>query len=787
MQINEQNNIYDIIDRWEKEENNITVKRAYECIRTLEESDQPSGCARVYALMARDRWKHQRRFDPMIRNWLQKAEELDDTVPLLQQLRPMERIDSIQENILDTQLTPLRETDPASARYRVAEQLREQCRQMIQYLDDTLDTWNPEELTVDFLNEVENEHLRELPFLLENIKQACERLASSTQTYMDTASGSFYSPEAVREIKEAISHVEQLKEKWNEASSSLTKVGEEYTDPLEELNDMIGLHGVKSRVHNMYHYLQYQKRRKEQGYQWKDERSLHMILTGNPGTGKTMLARLLAKIYHQLGLLQRDEVLETDRSRLVGSYVGQTEEKTMALIKEAVGGVLFIDEAYSLKREGMAGNDFGQTAIDTLVSAMTSGEYAGTFAVILAGYPEEMRQFLHANPGLRSRFPESNHIHLPDYSMDELMEIGEKVALENDFFLSEESKRVLEERIEKEQVDETFGNGRTVKNIVLDSIFQKGAAIGNQDYIGIDDFSLLTAGDIEEPEGEQPKDKRSAVQQLDDFIGLNHVKQEMKKLASFIRVQQQRREEGAPTVPIQLHTVFSGPPGTGKTTLAQVYAGILKEYGFLKRGHCIVAGRSDLVAEYVGQTAAKTKRKVREALGGVLFIDEAYALMSSSRSDFGREALDTLVEEMTKHDENLVVVLSGYPDPMKQLLEMNPGLESRFKKTFYFPPYTPEDLAEITERSVERFGYHFEPEARELLESRYAVSNTDGNARLAEDVAEEIFQQQAFRLFQSEKNDEDLHELTAEDVKHAIEVRVKSEGEEGHEERSYTN
>ncbi len=157
----------------------------------------------------------------------------------------------------------------------------------------------------------------------------------------------------------------------------------------------------------------------------------------------------MAKIYHELGLLERPEVVETDRSSLVGAFVGQTEEQVMSKVREAVGGVLFIDEAYALKRAGQSGNDYGQAAIDTLVAAMTSGEYAGRFAVVLAGYPEEMRDFLKANPGLRSRFPESNHYLLADYTDQELLAIGRSIATANDYVLTEQAERALLGRLER--------------------------------------------------------------------------------------------------------------------------------------------------------------------------------------------------------------------------------------------------------------------------------------------------------------------------------------------------
>ncbi|MCA0969029.1 AAA family ATPase [Halobacillus litoralis] len=535
-------------------------------------------------------------------------------------------------------------------------------------------------------------------------------------------------------------------------------------NPLEAFDQMVGLYDVKGYIRRYYHFLKYQQRRKSFGFSMVDEPGLHMIITGNPGTGKTTIARLLANIYHELGILDTKEVVEVNRSHLVGSYVGQSEENTMSYVKQAIGGVLFIDEAYSLKREGQTGNDYGQAVIDTLVSAMTSKEFGGRFAVILAGYPEEMRQFLWSNPGLRSRFPEQNQVQLPDYQMDELMTIAEQTALENDFFFTEEALREFTSLIDQERVDDSFGNARTVKNLVLKTVFQKGANEAERDKEHWLDHMRISQEDLAFDTPDKGEEG-SPMERLDQLIGLQNVKEEVKKLSSFVQAQQKRKEKGYPVVPIQLHSVFSGNPGTGKTTVADIYAGVLKQCGLLKRGHMVVVSRSDLVAGYVGQTAMKTKKKIREALGGVLFIDEAYSLYNGGRDDFGKEAIETLVDEMTKHNENLVVVLAGYQREMEQLVESNPGLSSRFKKYFQFPDYDERELLDMTHYLASEFGYHFNEWTEAFLLEKFKDYAVRGNGRFIHNLVNEAIQFQAIRIIDGEETD--MNELELNDLEQA--------------------
>jgi SpoVK/Ycf46/Vps4 family AAA+-type ATPase len=674
-----------------------------------------------------------------------------------------------KKDIFDVLTFPaIRETDNRTAKKKVAEQYIQICQSFLAEADDHVEDLTEKMKLAESLNDIPlSQQYKKLAVLLSDSIDITGSLLRAAEEYEESIKGVFHTATYFDELKVHLSGLEEIKQNWEKLFIVEEDFKQDSDNALEQLNEMIGMEIVKKRVNDFYQFLKYQRDRKELGFQTKDELSLNMVLTGNPGTGKTTIARLLAKIYHELEVLPRPEVIETDRSQLVGAFVGQTEENVRAVVEKAIGGVLFIDEAYSLKREGQTGNDYGQTAVDTLVSLMTGKEYGGKFAVILAGYPDEMRVFLDANPGLRSRFPQSNLIHLPNYSNEELINIAEKIASENDYILTEEAKVEINHLLDQQRVDDTFGNARSVRNIVLDAIFKKGS----DHPISDGDILTYTILDKTDFEAEKTEQRESPFEKLERLIGLTELKGEMESLVSFVKMQQFRKEKGLPAVPIQLHSVFTGNPGTGKTTVAKIYAELLRECGMLKRGHLIVASRADFVAGYVGQTAGKTKKKIREALGGVLFIDEAYSLLSQTAGDFGKEVVDTLVDEMTKHNENLVVVLAGYPNEMDQLLESNPGLRSRFKKFFLFPDYSPEELLAIIEAYVEGYQYNLSEDARAILRQGIESNQFQGNGRFATNLADEMIQAQAMRLM-GETIEEDLLDkalhIEGDDVEKAL-------------------
>ena len=276
----------------------------------------------------------------------------------------------------------------------------------------------------------------------------------------------------------------------------------------------------------------------------------------------------------------------------------------------------------------------------------------------------------------------------------------------------------------------------------------------------------------EAPEPLPKEDMKDLLAELDGYIGLQTVKEEVHNLINMASVYQLRRQHDLPTTDMSLHLVFTGNPGTGKTMMARMMARIYRSLDILSKGQLVEVDRSGLVAGYVGQTAIKTQKVIQKALGGVLFIDEAYALNGKSENDFGQEAIDTILKAMEDHRDDLVVIVAGYTDLMDRFIHSNPGLESRFNRFLLFEDYTPDEMLDIFKMQCKKGCYQLSDGVEELVRDYITEENGDpetfGNARGVRNIFEHILVAQNNRLAAMETvTKEDLMTLTQDDVLHA--------------------
>lgn len=550
----------------------------------------------------------------------------------------------------------------------------------------------------------------------------------------------------------------------NRSSSSLE-------DALSRLNLLIGLDNIKTEIKRIVQLIKYENNRANVlGIEKNINQNYHFAFLGNPGTGKTTVARLIGDIFYYLGILKKGQLVEVDRSTIVGRFIGETAKLTKKAIESAMGGILFIDEAYSLAKGGENSNDYGSEAIEILIKSMEDNR--DKFTVILAGYTKEMRNLFKLNPGLKSRI--NLEIEFEDYKDNELVEIAKSMANEDYYKLNEDGEKAFLEKIKIEKVDENFANARAARNILESAIREKAFRIGDSE-VSKEELVTLTSEDFGVNLEFDAREKMKELQdELDNLVGLNDVKNIIKGIINTLELQYRKKEMGIQSEDISLNMIFAGNPGTGKTTVARIIGKILKAIGVLKKGHMVEVTRSDLVGEYVGQTAPKTLNKIKEAYGGILFIDEAYSLNGNDGNDFGKEAIATLIKEMEDSKDKLVVIMAGYTKEIRDLINLNPGMESRVKFTVEFSDYNTNELMEIFEGLCKRESYAISEEAQEELKLIFRVQydNRDknfGNGRLVRKYFEKIKMKQASRVIRDDiRNKEDLLKIILEDVKECL-------------------
>ena len=529
-----------------------------------------------------------------------------------------------------------------------------------------------------------------------------------------------------------------------------------------QMDALIGLNEIKKQIRDHARYIRFLKLRKQKGFKEKDSINVHSVFIGNPGTGKTTVAKMMGRLYKKMGLLSKGHVFEVDRVDLVGEYIGQTAPKVKEAIEKARGGVLFIDEAYALARANDDTKDFGREVIEILVKEMSNGK--GDLAVIVAGYPKEMKYFMDSNPGLKSRF---KHIFkFDDYLPQELQLIARYAAHEKEVVLNQKAGFLIDKIIVDafRNRDRSFGNARFVYDIIDKAKIELGLRImesQKEDQYEKEELETIIEEDVKKinlaivkKRPQIPIDEvllYNSLVELDSLIGMENIKKEIKELVDLVRYYHSIGKDVLNK--LYLHTLFVGNPGTGKTTVARILTRIYKALGILERGHMVETDRQGLVAGYVGQTALKTTEKIEEAHGGVLFIDEAYALTNSSGSggDFGNEVIQTILKRMEDNRGEFFVFAAGYPDNMENFLKANPGLHSRFDKMLKFEDYAPSELISIAEKMIADEDLIISPEAHQYLSTYLSFiyelrDKYFGNARSVRSVILHIIRNYNLRL-----------------------------------------
>ena len=533
---------------------------------------------------------------------------------------------------------------------------------------------------------------------------------------------------------------------------------EEKSRDLEEIkadiDNMVGLADVKATVGDILNYIEFSKEADALG-----SLNLNMIFKGNEGTGKSTVAKLLAELYFKLGLLKKNKYKEVSSKDLIGEFIGQTPKKTEKVIEDALDGVLYIDDANLVASTKGATTDFGKECMTTLVDAMD--KYKDRLVVIFAGWTKSMNEFTAKNANIAARV--GYEIEFEDLTVQELAQIFERElkasGFEADDVVYDRVKRLLE----KNKIGKNIGNARYPINLVNALIITHAANYKKKGG----ELKRISEEDIRTYE-ETKKDKERSLDEiladLNSLIGLEVIKE---KINGFVALMQFDRKLGRMDE-VNMHMIFKGNAGTGKTTVARLIAEIYYNLGFIKKNKLVEVQGKDLIGEYIGHTGPKTQAVIESALDGVLFVDEAYSILMhrGNQASFTDECIATILKAMEDYMGRLIIIFAGYTEEMKQFRDQNPGLKSRIGFELDFPDYSTDELVQIFRKKVADRELEIDEDAVEKARGVIArARNVEnfGNGRYIDSFVQKIVINHALRL-KDEDNLDKLRRLTKEDI-----------------------
>lgn len=482
-------------------------------------------------------------------------------------------------------------------------------------------------------------------------------------------------------------------------------------NPMAQLDAMVGLEGIKKEIRLLMAKCELDKKRAMNGLKTKPI-SLHTAFLGNSGTGKSTVAKLLGQIYKDMGLLSSGHVVVEERSTLLGQNWGSEGDLTNKALEKAKGGILFIDEAYDLVTDHPT--DPGRLIISTLLSTLAD-EIRRDWMLILAGYPAPMQKMLNANEGFRSRL---QIFDFKDYTTEELLQVADLWLSQNDYQFNCDARKAFEAHVKTavEQRDNYFGNARYVCDLLEKKIVpaMSSRIMDQGTFDSVDVLKTIEFADI--PNAVSESNSEKSISKLEAMIGLGELKSKITSHLDFVRFVNLRRNNGISTTIPPLHMIFTGNPGTGKTTVADYLGEIYKSMGLLSVGRVVKVSRADMIGSY-GDTERTMKTLLSAAKGNILFVDEAYTLFSENPNDPGRRAVEMLLDALSKESIDMIVIMAGYSKDMELLLQSNQGLTGRFPYKFEFKDYKIEELIQIAKGVCNKNNLILSHEAGQAIEA----------------------------------------------------------------------